>query len=124
MAALQLALGDIDLDLLPPREAVSFSGGGYPITERTALDGGTIVQRQRYSVSRRLTVAAPEGFAIRAEHADAIYDLARWGTIFTLTIRGYVLNGVYRGCMFEGLPSFPPTSDPRFKSYDFTVYIP
>lgn len=121
--ALQMSIGDIDLDLLPPREAVTFSGGGRPITERTALDGSTIIQRGR-PVSRRLTVTAPQGFAIRTEHADAIYALARAGAIFTLTLKGYVLNGVYRGCMFVDLPSFPPTADPRFKSYSFTLYIP
>lgn len=120
---LQFKIADIDLDLLPPREAVTVSGGGRPITERTALDGSTILQRGQ-PVSRRLTVSAPQGFAIRAEHAAAISALARAGGFFTLTLRGYVLSGVYAGCLFVELPSFPPTADPRFTGYNFTLYLP
>lgn len=114
----------IDLDWVPPREAVTFDGGGYTTTERRALDGTIIRQRPAQPASRRLTINAPEGFVIRAEHADALFTLAKSGKHFTLTLRGYVLQGIYNGCTFEGLPKFPPTGNPAWRSYSIEIYIP
>lgn len=120
----QMTFGDLDLDPVPPKEAVTFDGGGYTTAERRALDGSIIRQRPGKPASRRLTISAPQGFAIRAEHADALFALAKRGALFTLTLRGYVLQGVYSGCTFEGLPKFPPTGDPGWRGYAIEIYIP
>ncbi|WP_019585216.1 hypothetical protein [Deinococcus apachensis] len=120
----QMTFGEIDLDPVPPREAVTFDGGGYTTTERRALDGTIIRQRPGQPASRRLTITAPQGFVIRAEQADALFALAKGGARFTLVLRGYVLNGSYGGCTFEGLPKFPPTGDPKWRGYSIEIYIP
>lgn len=121
---LQMTLGDTDLDLLPPRAAVTFDGGGRTTSERVALDGTLIRSRPQRPASRRLNVSSPEAYVIRAAHADALLALAESNARFTLTLRGYVLEGVYQGCSFEGRPAFEPSPDPAYRHYRFTLYIP
>lgn len=121
---LQFKLGEIDLNPLPPLEAVSVTGGGRSVTERSALDGTLIVQRARKPSSRRLAVQGPDNYALLADQAEQIRVLAGAGTRFTLSLRGYELAGDFSGCFFEDPPSFPPFRDAHYRRFSFTIYIP
>ena len=119
---LSIQIDGINLQFLPPTEAVSGSGGGRPITERTAITGEIIPLRNPLPTSRRLTITAPAGFAISAADAAAIRALGDGP--FSVTLSGYDPSGTFSGCVFEQPPRFPPTFDPRFVGYDLTLYIP
>lgn len=121
---LQFKLGTIDLNPLPPLEAVTVSGGGRAVNERLSLDGTVVVQRAAKPASRRLAVQGPDNYALLAEQTEQIQALANAGTRFTLVLRGYELSGDFTGCFFEEAPRFPPFRDALYKQFSFTIYIP
>ncbi|WP_272977108.1 hypothetical protein [Deinococcus geothermalis] len=117
-----LIIGGVALDYLPPPDAVQIEGGGRAVSERTTLDGKIIATRPPLPASRRLTITAPQGFAISAADAAAIQAIG--DQPFTVILRGYDPEGTFSGCVFVEPPRFPPTSDPRFRGYAMTIYIP
>ncbi|WP_104990858.1 hypothetical protein [Deinococcus sp. NW-56] len=118
----RMKIGGVDLRYLPAVDGVSLEGGGRPVAERVALDGRIIATRPPLPTSRRLTITAPEGFVISAQDAEAIRALGDGP--FDVTLAGYEPSGTFTGCTFEEPPRFPPTSDPRYRSYAMTIYIP
>lgn len=121
---LKFQIGNIDLNPLPPLEAVTVSGGGRAATERLALDGTVIVQRTAKPASRRLAVQGPDNYALLTEQTEQIRVLASGGARFTLSLRGYELEGDFTGCFFEDAPRFPRFRDARYRRFSFTIYIP
>ncbi|WP_245745159.1 hypothetical protein [Deinococcus reticulitermitis] len=119
---LRLIIGGVDLAFLPPPEAVSVDGGGRPVSERVTLDGRIVATRSPLPASRRLTVIAPEGFAISAADAEAIRALGDGP--FSVTLIGYEPGGTFGGCTFEAPPRFPLTRDPRYRGYELAIYLP
>lgn len=119
---LSIVIGGINLLYLPPTEAVTSTGGGRALTERTTLTGQVIATRAPLPASRRLTVTAPQGFAISAADAEAIRALG--DAPFTVTLTGYEPSGTFSGCVFEEPPRFPPTSHPDYRGYALQIYIP
>ena len=117
-----LTIGGVELAYLPPQAALGLEGGGRPISERVTVDGVIVATRPPLPASRRLTITAPEGFAISATDAESIRALA--DTSFSITLTGYEPSGTFSGVTFESPPSFPPTFDPRYRSYSMTLYIP
>lgn len=121
---LKFQVGAINFNPVPPRAAVTVSGGGRAVNERLALDGTVIVQRAAKPASRRLAVQGPDGYALLATQTALLEALAGAGTRFTLSLRGYELEGDFSGCFFEDPPSFPPFRSPLYKRFSFTIYIP
>lgn len=117
-----LTIGGVTLRYLPPPDAVSAEGGARAINERVALDGRVIATRPPLPASRRLVINAPDGFVISAADAEAIRALGDGP--FSVTLSGYEPSGTFGGCVFEEPPRFPPTSDPLYRRYAMTIYIP
>lgn len=120
----RMSIGGVELHFLPAAEGVSVEGGARPVTERVTLDGRVIATRAELPTSRRLTISAPEGYVISAADADALRALEAGGEPFSVTLAGYEPAGTFTGCVFDAPPRFPSTSDPRFRGYDLSIYIP
>lgn len=121
---LTLIIGPVNLDPVPPRDAVTVEGGGRPVTEKVALDGTLLPLRPGRATSRRLTITAPQGFALLAEQTAALEALAKSGERFTVTVLGYVASGVFEGCLFADRPQFPPTRHPAWRGFQIQIYLP
>jgi hypothetical protein len=120
---LQLRIGTVDLDPVPPRDAVQRSGGGRAIGERVSITKDIIVQVE-YLSNRRLQIASPDDtWVIRADQAAQLLALQATATPFSVTLLGYEQSGTFPNCLFEGDAVFPPTVDPLYRRYSFTLYL-
>ena len=118
-----MIIGPVALSALPPPEAVTATGGGRAITERTAIDSRIITTRPAPPSARRITIQAPGGYGITA--ADALAIAAIGDAPFTLTLAGYDPAGSWSGCVFEEPPRLEPLPGaPGWRSYSLTIYAP
>lgn len=119
----QFIIGTVDLRGMPPKEAVTVSGGGREISEGVTLEGRVIATRPPRAGALRVQVSAPTTYGLPKPLADALAALAASGEPFTVTLLGYELEGTFTNCLFDGPVRFPPISA-GYSSYTFTLYVP